>query len=69
MKKLTDEQIFLCIEKYRDEMKADIEKNLCLDCYNMVKRLKLTVNDVELKESACALCGKKPIVKIEKTYH
>ena len=63
MKEITDEYILSLIDKYRDYFKADLEKCLCLDCYNLVKRLNLSENDVELKDSACKMCSKhKPCV-------
>ena len=66
MKQFTDEHIISLINKYRDVFIADVEERLCLDCYNVVKRLNLSENDVELEESVCKLCNnKKPCVKKE----
>lgn len=61
MREFTDEYIISLINKYRDFFIADLEESLCLECYNMVKRLNLTENDVELKESVCKLCNKKKL--------
>lgn len=64
MKEFTDEYIMYLIDKYRDFFTADLENSLCLECYNLAKRLNLTENDVEFKDSVCKLCNKqKPCVK------
>jgi hypothetical protein len=64
MKCFTDKYIISLMHKYRDVFIEDMEESLCLDCYNMVKRLNLSENDVELEESVCKLCNeKKPCVK------
>ncbi len=64
MREITDEYIMNLIDKYRDVLTADLEKSLCLDCYNLAKRLNLTENDVEFKDSVCKMCSKhKPCVK------
>lgn len=61
MREFTDEYIISLINKYRDYFIKDLEESICLECYNMVKRLNLTENDVELKESVCKLCNKKKL--------
>lgn len=61
MKEFTDEYIISLINKYRDYFIKDLEESICLECYNMVKRLNLTENDVELKESVCKLCNEKKL--------
>ncbi len=61
MKEFTDEYIISLINKYRDYFIEDLEESMCLECYNMVKRLNLTENDVELEDSVCKLCNKKKL--------
>ena len=64
MREITDEYIMYLIDKYRDYLIADLEKCMCLDCYNLAERLNLTENDVEFQDSICNLCGKKkPCIK------
>lgn len=64
MREFTDEYILYLINKYRDEIVEDLERCLCLDCYNLVKDRNLTEKDVELTDSVCNLCKKeKPCIK------
>ncbi len=64
MERFTDEYIISLINKYREFLITDLERNICLDCYNMVKKRNLTENNVELKYSVCKLCNKhKPCIK------
>ena len=64
MREFTDEYILSLIDKSRNFFITDVEKSLCLECYNMVKKTDMTENDVEFKDSVCKLCNKKkPCVK------
>ena len=64
MREFTDEYIMSLINKYREVFISDLEESLCLECYNIVKKTKLTENDVEFNQSICKLCNKeKPCVK------
>ena len=64
MKRFTEEYIVSLINKNRKCFIARLESSMCLECYNMVKELNLTENDVELKDSVCKLCNKqKPCIK------
>ncbi len=58
MKEITDEYIISLIDKYRDVLIAELESSMCLDCYNLVRGLNLTENDVELRDSVCNMCKK-----------
>ncbi len=67
MRKITYEYMMCLLDKHRDALIKDLEKCMCLDCYNMVKDLNLTENDVELEDSKCNLCSKqKPCIKYVK---
>ena len=69
MKEFTDKYIISLIDKYRNFFIVDLENSICLECYNMVKKHKLTENDVNFKASACKLCNKKkPCIKHVKWY-
>lgn len=64
MKEITDEMLRYIAIKYRTELFADIEKNLCLDHFNKVFELDLCENDVELEMNFCHQCKEeKPCVQ------
>ena len=58
MREINDEYVMGLIDKYHDILIADLEESMCLDCYNLAKRLNLTENDVELENSVCKMCNK-----------
>ena len=61
MRKITEEYIISLINKNRDALITDLEECMCLDCYNMVKNLNLTENDVKLGHNKCNLCSKQKL--------
>lgn len=65
MERFTEEYILYLIDKNREEIIADLENCMCLDCYNMVKGLSLNKNNVEFQDSVCSLCKKtKSCIKV-----
>ena len=60
-----DEELELMVryvcKKYRDEIAEDFEKNLCIEHYNQLFRLQLSVDDVETMVSECKLCNEEKV--------
>lgn len=65
MHDIDDKELELMIKyvckKYRDELFGDIERNLCLEHYNAIFGLQLTVDNVKVKFSRCKICNKERI--------
>lgn len=44
------------MRKNRKTLFADIEKNLCLEHYNIIHKTNFTENDIELNPTKCWVC-------------
>ena len=47
------------IERNREKFIGDLNKNLCLEHYNMLNKTNFTENDIELNPSECWVCKEK----------
>jgi len=56
-----EERIKYICKKYRDELFGEIERNLCIDHYNDLFGLQVTVDDIETKLSRCRFCNEEKI--------
>lgn len=42
--------------KNRETLFADLEKNLCLEHYNIIHKMNFSENDIELNSTKCWIC-------------
>ncbi|MBR5246292.1 MAG: hypothetical protein IKV25_02845 [Clostridia bacterium] len=66
MRELTEERIIEIMKKHREFIFGDIEKNLCLEHYNLLNRQNLTKNDVDFRKAYCPFCSKEKLCVITK---
>ncbi|MBQ5677749.1 MAG: hypothetical protein IIV47_02670 [Clostridia bacterium] len=60
MRKITDEYfeeyLIPLMRKYREVIFEDLEKNLCLEHYNVIHKTNFTEKDIELNPTKCWVC-------------
>ena len=56
MREITEERIVYLLRKYKENLIADIDKNLCLEHYNILHKSNLTENNIVLNPAKCWLC-------------
>lgn len=56
MREITEERILYLLKKHRELFIADIDKNLCLEHYNILHKSNLTENNIVLKPTKCWFC-------------
>ena len=56
MREITEERIVYLLRKYKESLIADIDKNLCLEHYNILHKSNLTVNNIVLNPTKCWFC-------------